>query len=174
MKRPEPTLLNDERTFYQTKNQVVQITSHRVVFNYSAYGKSELIFIPLSRVSSCGLVTNAHPSLLYFGLALFAAAVYADGFIRFFALFWAALSVLLYIASRQSVLSVSANGGHTITVPRQQVSESSAIEVMNFLMMQIARHQYETTGSASGTLQVTNDKRVPGPKEEGQDSVIAP
>jgi hypothetical protein len=126
-------LAPDESIVLSTDKEVLTLTTHRVRFDSSSYGESELISIPLHYVASAGLVTKSYPSLLVLGFALIVTSLFLDGIRVAIPLFPGLVSFFLYWPTRQSVLSISSSGGHTISAPTTKVPRASAISFLDSL-----------------------------------------
>jgi len=111
-------LVPGERVVAGLAKEAVVLTNRRVRLDTSGSGRTRLVSMALESVASCGLETRAYPLLLVFaGFAALLALVLGGEEERLVLLVVAAALAVMYLLSRQAVVSIASRGGQAIQVP---------------------------------------------------------
>lgn len=119
-----------EQTILSSNNGVLSLTNYRVKYDAKASGQSKYVSISLDNVSSCGLVTQSRPALLFIAAicAVLGLALNNDALIGMLVV--AIAFVIAYLVTRTAVIRVSSNGGEGIAVPAKGMARQ---EIVAFL-----------------------------------------
>lgn len=124
-------LVAGEQTILSSNNGVLSLTNYRVKYDAKAGGQSKYVSISLDNVSSCGLVTQSRPTLLFIAAICAALGIaLKDGDALIGMLVVAVAFFIAYLVTRAAVITVSSNGGEGISVPAKGMARE---EIVAFL-----------------------------------------
>ena len=129
-------LLADEQIVLSADNDVLILTSKRVRYRSTLWGRSDLVSITLDSVASCGLTTRSYPIALIIAAALLVIAFIERNDAATYLVLLSVILVVAYFLTRRAVLSISSNGGQAILVPTKGMSPDSITKFIDALEKQ--------------------------------------
>lgn len=136
-------LCNGEEIVMESNDGLLVLTNYRVFLDAKSGGISKHISIPLSGVSSCGIVTRSMPLLLVVAaISLVMGLVIPNGAAGVPLIFVAICFVIAYWATRSGVIQISPDGGEGIVVPTKSMKHE---EIMHFIRAVIEQKHKQPT-----------------------------
>lgn len=128
-------VVSGEQTILSSNNGVLSLTNYRVKFDAKASGQSKYVSIALDNVSSCGLVTQSRPALLFIAAICAVIAVALSDKGALIGLLVVAIAfVIAYLVTRTAVITVSSNGGEGICVPAKGMAREDIVSFLEAVM----------------------------------------
>ena len=128
-------LLPNEKLITQSDNKVITLTSHRIRYTNSIMGKSHLISIVLSDISTIEVKYTSKISLLYISIFSLVSSIVGlitnQSDIFFPLIILSIITGLIYLRSRIHVISISAKNGHKILFHTKGLSKVEIDSLIN-------------------------------------------
>lgn len=140
-------LFNNEQIITESGDRSVTLTTHRIRYyqkNFS-FGRTELVSIMLSNISSIGLKHKSKPIYLILGILAFIVAgwlLFMEETDSFLAPAIAGLFLLLfYFFTRKATIAVASTGGDTIYILTKYLKLDDHLKFINRVEENIEAHR---------------------------------
>lgn len=154
---PQLALLRGERIVLEFGKGVLVLTNQRVRLDEGSSGNRRMVSITLGAVASCGIVATSYPwlvgasgLLLLGGLGMLVGAKETSGAAGFF--IGGALALMIYLATRKSVLSI-ASAGEAIIIPVTGGTRAALVDFVDAV-------EREKLASAAASTEVESGRHV--------------
>lgn len=130
-------LIDNESIIKQSGNDLITLTNFRLLYNDSTWGSGHISSIMLEKISSVEIHHKGRPvfiilaliTLLAFVALAAAEEIYPDAFPAYLVI--AGVFLLIYFFTRNSVVTITSDGGSKINFSAQKIGKKSLLEFMN-------------------------------------------
>jgi hypothetical protein len=122
-------MLPGESIVLESEAKTLRLTTRRIRYHATEWGKADVVSIMPDEVASCGLIQTSYPLLLVLAAVCGMAIVGGPADARTFMLIVGAVVVGAYLATRRHVLAIG-SAGHTLKISIQGMTTE---QVMMFI-----------------------------------------